>query len=129
MQNTPQRDTPPELALRRELHRLGYRFRVDARLQGVTRSRPDIAFPTEKVAVYVDGCFWHSCPDHGTLPEKNKDWWRSKLTANLERDHRHTEELESAGWVVVRTWEHDPPLESAPVVAATVDSRRTTTRA
>lgn len=100
------RDTTPELALRKELHRRGRRYFVHRRLLGDRRT-VDLAFPGPKVAVFIDGCFWHSCPDHGTSSHTNADWWLRKLAANVARDRRTDEELEAAGWRVVRVWEHE----------------------
>jgi DNA mismatch endonuclease, patch repair protein len=114
-------DTKPELALRRALHRLGYRFRKDYRLDLAAgkRVRPDIAFTARKVAVFVDGCFWHACPDHGSKPSVNQGYWVPKLLRNVERDRAADSALELAGWQVIRLWEH-VPLEAAvsAVVAA-----------
>lgn len=124
MRNTGQRDTPAELELRRELHRRGFRYRVDESMAGVTRGRPDLVFPTERVAVFVDGCFWHSCPQQATLPAANRDWWVARLRANVERDSRHTAELEQAGWVVLRFWEHEEPLDCADRVDQAVSDTR-----
>ena len=123
MQRTKRRDTPAEVAIRKELYRRGLRYRVDAAIPGVTRSRPDIVFTAKKVAVYVDGCFWHSCPEHGTQPTANREWWEEKLAANVERDRRHDAELEAAGWVVIRIWEHEDPVEAADTIAAVLSSR------
>ena len=112
-------DTKPELALRRALHRLGYRYRKDCRLDldAGQRVRPDIAFTARKVAVFVDGCFWHACPDHGSKPTVNEGYWTPKLVRNVERDRAADAALEQAGWRVVRLWEH-VPLDAA--VAAVV---------
>jgi DNA mismatch endonuclease (patch repair protein) len=99
--------TAPELALRSELWRRGRRFRVDFAVVG-RRRRVDIAFTRLKVAVFVDGCFWHSCPEHGSLPKNNRDWWRVKLEANTRRDRLTDAVLAEAGWRVVRVWEHEP---------------------
>src|SRR4051812_20892560 len=85
MQRTPQRDTPCELAIRSAVHRLGLRFRVDWKVPG-TRRRADLAFVSQKLAVFVDGCFWHSCPKHATWPKANANWWRHKLATNVRRD-------------------------------------------
>src|SRR5688572_9108984 len=93
MKATPRRDTPAELQLRKELHSRGFRYRVDKAIVGVTRGRPDLTFLSEKVAIFVDGCFWHSCPTHGTLPKSNGAWWLQKLNSNRERDRRHDHEL------------------------------------
>jgi DNA mismatch endonuclease (patch repair protein) len=101
-------DTKPELALRRALHAMGYRFRKDYRLdldEG-RRIRPDIAFTARRVAVFVDGCFWHACPDHGSKPSVNQGYWTPKLLRNVERDRAADAALETAGWRVVRLWEH-----------------------
>ena len=106
MKSQRTRDTAPELMLRRALWRRGLRYRIDSRpLPG--RIRPDIVFPGARVAVFVDGCFWHSCPDHGTMPRANRDWWGAKLTANRERDERGVAALEAAGWLALRVWEHE----------------------
>ncbi len=112
-------DTKPELALRRALHRLGYRYRKDYRLDldGGRRVRPDIAFTARKVAIFVDGCFWHACPEHGSKPRANEWYWGPKLVRNVERDRANDTALVLAGWSVVRLWEH-VPLEEA--VAAVV---------
>lgn len=101
MQAVGQKDTEPELRLRRALWRAGLRYRVNLRVAGVS---PDIAFPGPKVAVYVDGCFWHGCPRHYTAPKHNAGYWAAKLKSNRERDQRHTRRLEQAGWRVLRFW-------------------------
>lgn len=100
------RDTALEIAYRRELFAAGLRYRVDHRIEPLRR-RADIAFTRWRVAVFLDGCFWHSCPLHATLPKANREWWQVKLQANVARD-RHTDEvLTSQGWRVVRIWEHE----------------------
>lgn len=106
MGRQPRRDTAPERLLRSELWRRGLRYRVDHAVVG-RRRRVDIAFPGSKVAVFVDGCFWHGCPEHGTLPKTNSEWWAEKLAANIARDRSTDSQLEEAGWTVVRVWEHD----------------------
>lgn len=112
------RDTAPEVALRRELHRRGARFFVDrAPLPGLRR-RADLVFPRKRVAVYVDGCFWHSCPQHATSPKNNAQWWADKLAANVVRDRDTDTRLAAAGWSVVRIWEHEDPAEAADRVQA-----------
>lgn len=111
MRAQPRRDTAPELAIRRELFSRGLRYRVDFRAVG--RRRVDIAFTRRKVAVFVDGCFWHSCPAHRTSPRSNAEWWRRKLDANVRRDRDTDAELEAHGWLVVRVWEHENPAEAA----------------
>ncbi len=103
-------DTKPEIAVRSTLHRRGHRFRKDLRLdlQGGVRPRPDVVFTRARLAVFIDGCFWHSCPDHGSQPRVNTDYWGRKLQSNVERDRRHDLALVSAGWRVIRVWEHEP---------------------
>ncbi|MFC4083397.1 very short patch repair endonuclease [Amycolatopsis samaneae] len=110
-------DTKPEVTLRKELHRLGYRYRKDLPivLDGV-RVRPDIVFPGRKVAVFVDGCFWHVCPEHGRQPTSNEWYWTPKLRRNMDRDQLVTSALEDAGWRVIRIWEHVPLLEAVSAV-------------
>ncbi|MCU1676536.1 MAG: very short patch repair endonuclease [Frankiales bacterium] len=113
MARTGRRDTAPELALRSELHRRGLRFRVDfPPIRGVRR-RADVVFTRKRVAVFVDGCFWHSCPLHGTWPKKNRAWWREKIEANVRRDRDTNERLMEAGWSVVRVWEHETSQNAA----------------
>ncbi|WP_448006147.1 very short patch repair endonuclease [Agromyces bauzanensis] len=110
MQANRRRDTAPERALRSLLFAGGFRYRCDFRvdLDGV-RARPDIAFTRAKVAVFVDGCFWHGCPEHFSEPRRNADYWGPKLARNRERDRVQTAALETAGWRVIRIWEHVPP--------------------
>lgn len=112
--------TAPELALRRELHRRGLRYFVDrAPLRG-QRRRADVVFPRRRVAVYVDGCFWHRCPQHATAPKNNAEWWAAKLAGNVARDRATDAQLEAAGWQVVRVWEHEDPAAAADRVQAAV---------
>jgi DNA mismatch endonuclease (patch repair protein) len=99
-------DTGPEVKLRSALHRTGHRFRKHVQPLAGLRCSVDIAFTRQRVAVFVDGCFWHCCPEHGTRPKRNADWWSAKLDANVERDRRNTDRLTAAGWSVVRIWEH-----------------------
>lgn len=111
-------DTKPEVALRSALHRLGLRFRKDYPVRVNNKLiRPDIAFTKRRIAVFIDGCFWHSCPDHGRQPRVNGDYWSPKLRRNAARDREQTSALRSAGWIVVRFWEHES-LESAAGVIA-----------
>ncbi|WGX99438.1 very short patch repair endonuclease [Nocardioides sp. L-11A] len=113
--------TKPEIAMRSALHAAGYRFRKDYPLDlGSVRPRPDIVFTKPKVAVFVDGCYWHSCPEHGTQPKSNADYWRPKLARNVERDREHDAALREAGWTVVRIWEHVPVVEAVDVVSRAV---------
>jgi DNA mismatch endonuclease, patch repair protein len=111
-------DTKPELALRHALHRLGYRYRKDYRLDldGGRRVRPDIVFTARKLAVFVDGCFWHACPEHGSKPKVNEWYWNPKLVRNVERDRINDASLKLAGWTVVRLWEHVPVDEAVTTV-------------
>ena len=119
------KDTKPEVALRSALHAQGLRFRKDYRvdLDG-TRFRPDIVFTRAKVAVFVDGCFWHRCPIHGTSPRRNADYWTPKLDRNVERDRTQDAALAAHGWVGVRIWEHEDPREAAGAIADLVAQRR-----
>ena len=123
-------DTKPELALRRELHRRGYRYRKDYRLDLIDgrRVRPDVVFTARKVAVFVDGCFWHACPDHGTKPKNNEWYWSPKLQRNTERDQLNNDALTTAGWTVIRLWEHIPLDEAVAVVAAALGNATRVTR-
>jgi DNA mismatch endonuclease (patch repair protein) len=122
MQGTRRRDTGGELALRAALHRSGLRFRVDWPLPG-TRRRADVAFPARRIAVFVDGCFWHGCPDHGTWPRANARWWRAKIEANVARDRDTVTQLTAIGWAVLRFWEHDDPGRAAATVTRAVRRR------
>jgi DNA mismatch endonuclease (patch repair protein) len=107
MQATRRRDTPAELALRSALHELGFRYRVDVSPVRGLRRRADLVFAAAKVAVFVDGCFWHGCVEHGTWPKTNAAWWRAKIEKNRERDRDTDSRLTSAGWRVVRIWAHE----------------------
>jgi DNA mismatch endonuclease (patch repair protein) len=116
-------NTKPEMALRSALHRQGYRFRKDHRLDldSGARVRPDIAFTARRVAVFVDGCFWHACPQHGRNPSVNEWYWAPKLRRTVERDRAADAALTAAGWQVVRLWEHVPLDDAlAAVIAALV---------
>ncbi|NGP07805.1 very short patch repair endonuclease [Rhodococcus sp. 14C212] len=118
MSRQRRRDTVPEVALRRELHRRGVRYFVDrAPLPGIRR-RADLVFPRRRVAVYVDGCFWHRCPQHATDPKNNAEWWAAKLAGNVARDRDTDAALAAAGWTAVRIWEHEDPVEAADRVQA-----------
>lgn len=120
MQANRRRDTGPEMALRRALHRAGHRYRCDLRidLPDGRRVRPDIVFSRRRVAVFVDGCFWHCCPEHGRQPSINGSYWSPKLERNRQRDRQNTEALVQAGWRVVRVWEHQSVAECVVLVAA-----------
>ncbi len=121
MRGNRRADTKPELALRAALHAMGYRYRKDFRLDlPARRVRPDIAFTSRKVAVFVAGCFWHACPEHGSKPKSNDWYWSPKLARNVERDRAADEALTEAGWTVVRLWEHVPLKDAVEVVIAAV---------
>ncbi len=117
-----ERDTACEVALRRELWRQGYRYRKHYRVPGMRREI-DIALLGPRVAVLVDGCFWHVCPEHGTLPHRNREWWQNKLDVNVARDRDTDARLRSLGWSVVRLWEHTTVDDAVAMVAAAVGSR------
>lgn len=127
MQRQRRRDTAPEVALRSLLHRRGLRFRVDYKLPGLRR-RADIAFLSARVAVFVDGCFWHGCPKHASWPRANAGWWREKIEANRRRDRDTDERLAEEGWISVRVWEHEPAAEAALLVARILRRRVTKSR-
>jgi DNA mismatch endonuclease, patch repair protein len=97
-----------ERELRSLLHRRGLRFRKHAPPLAGLRCKPDVVFTRKRIAVFVDGCFWHRCPLHGSEPKANADWWRTKLDANVARDRRNDAALDAAGWRVLRLWTHDP---------------------
>jgi DNA mismatch endonuclease (patch repair protein) len=121
------RDTKPEIALRSALWRCGLRFRKNGRLRG----KPDIVFPTERIAVFVDGCFWHRCPQHQTRPASNAEFWDRKLSENVERDRRTEAILGADGWIVLRVWEHeveDELEDLARRIRRLVARRRSTSR-
>ena len=114
------RDTAPELAIRSRVHRAGLRYRVDAPLPFDRRRRADLVFTRVGLYVFVDGCFWHGCPEHATWPKTNQDWWRTKLHHNRERDAETDRRLADEGWLVVRVWEHEDAAEAADRVEGVV---------
>ena len=122
MSKLGQRDTTPEVALRSELHRRGLRFRVDQAPVPRIRSRADIVFRRVRLAIYVDGCFWHRCPEHGEIPKSNREYWEPKLARNVERDSQTNTALEDAGWAVLRFYEHVPPEDAADQIQAVICS-------
>lgn len=113
MSQVKKRDNGPELAVRRLLHGSGLRYRVAYPVPGQRRRTIDIAFTRHRLAVYLDGCFWHGCPEHGTSPKANAEWWRRKIDTNRARDADVTTHLEALGWTVMRFWEHEPPAAVA----------------
>ena len=124
MRSVRQRGTSPELRLRRALFARGLRYRLHRTLTGEPRRTADIVFPGPRVAVFVDGCFWHGCPEHGTWPKANADFWREKIEANRARDADTNDRLEALGWTVVRVWTHEDPEEAAERVARIVEARK-----
>lgn len=123
MQATRRKDTPPELAVRRLLHAMGLRYRVDARPSSTSRRRADVVFRRAKVALFVDGCFWHGSPEHDTWPQTNRSFWRTKIMENIARDRDTDAQLKNSGWEVIRVWEHDDSASAANAVARTVRLR------
>nr|WSY57925.1 very short patch repair endonuclease [Streptomyces sp. NBC_00886] len=125
MSRQSSKDTAAELAVRRLLYAAGLRYRVEYPVPGMARRRIDVAFTRAKVAILIDGCFWHGCPEHATRPKANAEWWRKKLDRNMARDRETTEHLIAQGWTVLRFWEHETPDTVAARVAATVEQRLT----
>ena len=125
MSRQSSRDTAPEVAVRRLLHAEGLRYRVNVPVPGMRRRTIDIVFPKAKIAIFMDGCFWHGCPEHATRPKSNAEWWRVKLDKNMARDRETTDHLEAAGWSVHRFWEHESPEQTARRIAASVAEART----
>ena len=124
MQATGRRDTAPELALRRELHRRGLRYRVELTVPALPRRRMDIVFTRARLVVLVDGCFWHSCPLHGTTATANAGYWDAKLEANRLRDRDTDTRLASAAWAVLRVWEHEQATTAADRVQGYLEAHR-----
>ncbi|WP_323380055.1 very short patch repair endonuclease [Streptomyces alkaliphilus] len=118
------RDTAQEVAVRRLLYGAGYRYRLHRPVPGLPRRKIDISFPGVRVAVFLDGCFWHGCPEHATSPKANSEWWRRKLDGNRARDLETGRVLTEAGWTVLRFWEHEGAEEVAASVAAVVRACR-----
>jgi DNA mismatch endonuclease (patch repair protein) len=113
MQGNRRRDTAPELAVRRLLHASGCRYRVDMQPLPDLRRRADIVLTRQKIAVFIDGCYWHGCPLHGTTPLTNRSYWSSKVAANRARDADTNTRLQEAGWHPARYWEHEDPADVA----------------
>ncbi|MGW1059543.1 very short patch repair endonuclease [Micromonospora rubida] len=114
------RDTGPERRLRSLLHKRGLRYRVNARPLVTLRRTADVVFPTARVAVFIDGCYWHGCPEHYRPARTNDGFWRDKIDGNRARDKETDELLTKAGWTVIRIWEHEDPAEAADHVASAV---------
>jgi DNA mismatch endonuclease (patch repair protein) len=118
------RDTSPELAVRRLVHATGLRYRVNARPVPGLRRTADLVFRPTRVAVFIDGCFWHGCPKHGSVPKTNVEFWSAKINGNRRRDRETGRHLRREGWLVLRFWEHENPTVVATRVAAVVRDRR-----
>ncbi|MEV0269699.1 very short patch repair endonuclease [Hamadaea sp. NPDC050747] len=122
------RDTVPEKALRSLLHAAGLRYRVAAKPLPGMRRTADVVFGPTRIAVFIDGCFWHGCPDHFVPPKTNPEYWREKIARNVQRDRDTDQQLTAAGWLVLRFWEHQSARECASAVHHAVVSRRVLTR-
>ena len=116
------RDTKPELAVRRILHAEGFRYRVAYRPVKEFRRTADIVFTRLRIAVFIDGCYWHACPRHGTTAKSNAGYWSAKISGSVARDADTNMRLEAAGWTVLRYWEHDDPNEVAAKIARAVNA-------
>ena len=124
MAKVRQKGTGAEIALRRELYQRGLRYRVGFQVLKKPRRVADVVFPGPMIAIFVDGCFWHGCPEHATWPKQNSEFWRQKIEANRARDDDTNQRLRSVGWTVLRFWEHEPPTEAADLVAHAVATGR-----
>lgn len=129
MKSQRRRDTKPEVALRRELHRRGLRFFVDRRVLPEVRRRHDIVFPRLRLVVEIRGCWWHACPEHATHAQANSEWWRSKLEQNVARDRDTEQRLHASGWQLIVVWEHEEAIEAADSIEALVKELRFRQRA
>lgn len=119
MRSMPEHSTGPEMAVRRLLFAKGLRYRVQYPVPGASRRTIDVAFPGKKVALFIDGCFWHGCTEHRNIPAHNRVWWKDKIEQNRSRDRDTDEKLRNAGWLVLRYWEHDQAEE---IVANVLES-------
>lgn len=124
MRSNRSRDTSLELRVRRALHGAGLRYRVDCAPIAGLRTRADVVFTKRHIAIYLDGCFWHGCPDHGSTPTAHADYWRPKLDRNRTRDQDVTRKLQDAGWTVLRFWEHEPVDAIIETIMKTLDDQR-----
>jgi DNA mismatch endonuclease (patch repair protein) len=123
MRRIPREDTTAEMRIRRLLHRQGLRYRIGRRPLAGVRRTADVVFRRSRVVVLVDGCFWHRCPDHFTLPAANRDYWQTKIDANWARDRDTDRQFRDSGWVVLRIWEHEDAKLAAERVRAVVTNR------
>lgn len=128
MQANRGRDTVPELALRSAVHALGLRYRVSARPLPQVRRTADLVFSSARVAVFMDGCFWHGCPEHHTVAATNAAFWAEKVRTNRVRDRDTDRKLADAGWTSIRVWEHEDPHQAAARIRTIVDERRPTAK-
>jgi DNA mismatch endonuclease (patch repair protein) len=126
MQAAKPRDTAPEKALRSALHRKGLRFRIDQKPIKELNRKADIVFRSVKVVVFVDGCFWHGCPIHGTLAKANPEFWKNKIEQNRARDLDTNRQLKKAGWRIVRVWEHENPEKASQGIYSLIVKRTRT---
>lgn len=124
MQAAKPRDTAPEKALRSSLHNRGLRFRVDQKIIKDLNRKADIVFRSAKVAVFVDGCFWHGCPIHGTSAKANAKFWKNKIERNQARDLDTNSRLKKAGWRIVRVWEHEDPEKTSQKILRLIVKRK-----
>ncbi|MFN6960687.1 MAG: very short patch repair endonuclease [Rhodocyclaceae bacterium] len=124
MARVRQRGTDVEIELRRALHALGLRYRLQVPLSRKPRRVADIVFIGARVAVFVDGCFWHGCPLHATWPKENAGFWRAKIEANRARDADTSRRLRELGWEVIRVWSHEDPVEAARLIYDRVLERK-----
>ena len=124
MARVRQKGTAPEVALRQELYRSGLRYRVNFEVLKKPRRVADLAFPRLRIAVFVDGCFWHGCPQHATWPKQNAEFWKQKIEANRQRDADTNVRLRDGGWTVLRIWEHELPIEASKAVVQLVTATR-----
>jgi DNA mismatch endonuclease (patch repair protein) len=128
MMKVRQTGTKAEMALRKALHRLGLRYRVNFQVLKKPRRIADVAFTKYKIAVFVDGCFWHGCPEHASWPKSNSEFWQLKIEANRARDADTDAKLRGIGWTVIRIWEHKCPEMAADAINAVMDVKRSEAR-
>lgn len=121
MQRQRRKDTALEMSVRRELHAAGVRYRVDVRPEPDLRTRGDIVWRGHRVVVFLDGCFWHRCPEHSTTPKNNSAWWADKIESNVKRDREADERLRERGWRVLRFWEHENAADIVERIVAELD--------
>ena len=124
MRRMPEHSTDPEMAVRRLLFAQGLRYRVQYPVPGAPRRSIDIAFPGKKIAIFIDGCFWHGCSEHRNIPSHNRDWWQNKIDRNRLRDRDTDTKLRSVGWLVLRYWEHESAERIVAEVREVVEARK-----